>query len=202
MQVFSTDRAGGSFGGQLKGLRLANQDLPFFRPLIRRMKVGEVLTAEVPAKQAFGTNTPDARVIPADGKTVWLLELESINEIPAFVMPTADQLKTTASGLQYQMLEEGSGKKPGPGSVVEVHYTGYLTDGTIFDSSHARGTPAQFPVGGVIRGWTEGLQLMKEGGVYRFVIPAKLAYGSEQRGAFIKPNSTLVFLVKLVKVVR
>lgn len=110
-------------------------------------------------------------------------------------------VKTTASGLQYEVLTEGKGKKPTAKSTVTVNYKGTLTDGTEFDSSYKRNQPAQFPVGGVIPGWTEGLQLMSEGSKYRFVIPSNLAYGERGEGSGVIPgNAVLVFEVELLKV--
>jgi FKBP-type peptidyl-prolyl cis-trans isomerase FklB len=106
---------------------------------------------------------------------------------------------TTASGLQYEVLKEGTGKKPKATDNVEVHYEGKLTDGTVFDSSVARGQPASFRLDQVIPGWTEGVQLMKEGGKTRFTIPANLAYGEMGAGT-IPPNSVLVFEVELLKI--
>ena len=102
----------------------------------------------------------------------------------------------TESGLQYLVVKEGSGKKPGPNDVVTVHYTGRLIDGTVFDSSVERGEPA---VGQVIAGWVEGLQLMSEGAAYRLFIPSELAYGEHGTGP-IQPNSALIFDVQLIKV--
>ena len=107
---------------------------------------------------------------------------------------------TQPSGLQYEVLSSGSGKKPVPGNVVRVHYEGTLIDGTVFDSSYQRGDPAEFSLMDVIPGWIEGLQLMNEGSKYRFVIPANLAYGQNGSGP-IPPNSTLIFLVELISVV-
>lgn len=107
---------------------------------------------------------------------------------------------TTASGLQYEVLTEGTGASPLATDQVTVHYHGTLTDGTVFDSSVERGEPATFPLNGVILGWTEGLQLMKEGAKYRFYIPSDLAYGDRAMGDIIKPGSTLVFDVELLKV--
>ena len=107
---------------------------------------------------------------------------------------------TQASGLQYQVLQQGSGKSPATKSKVSVNYEGRLIDGTVFDSSFARGEAVEFPVNQVIQGWTEGLQLMKEGAKYRFFIPAKLAYGEIGAGDSIGPNSTLIFDVELLKV--
>lgn len=107
---------------------------------------------------------------------------------------------TTASGLQYQVLREGNGQSPKATDTVECHYEGTLIDGTKFDSSYDRGQTATFPLNQVIAGWTEGLQLMKEGGKYRFFIPYKLGYGERGAGASIPPFSTLVFDVELVSV--
>lgn len=108
-------------------------------------------------------------------------------------------VKVTESGLQYLVVKEGNGKKPGPNDVVTVHYTGRLIDGTVFDSSVERGEPATFAVGQVIPGWVEGLQLMSEGSAYRLFIPSELAYGEHGAGP-IQPNSTLIFDVQLLKV--
>ncbi len=107
---------------------------------------------------------------------------------------------TTTSGLQYKVLQQGSGKQPIASDRVTVHYTGTLTDGTIFDSSVKRGQPATFSVGGVIRGWTEALQLMKEGDKWMLYIPYDLAYGERGSGGQIPPYSTLLFEVELIKV--
>lgn len=108
-------------------------------------------------------------------------------------------VKVTESGLQYLVVKEGNGKKPGPNDVVTVHYTGRLIDGTVFDSSVERGEPATFAVGQVIPGWVEGLRLMSEGSAYRLFIPSELAYGEHGTGP-IQPNSTLIFDVQLLKV--
>lgn len=110
-------------------------------------------------------------------------------------------VKVTESGLQYKVLEEGSGVSPDSTDIVRVHYEGTLLDGTVFDSSYERDEPAQFPLNKVIPGWTEGLQLMKEGAKYRFWIPSELAYGMNPRpGGPIGPNETLVFTVELLEV--
>lgn len=107
---------------------------------------------------------------------------------------------TTASGLQYQILREGNGKTPKATDQVECHYEGTLINGTKFDSSYDRGQTATFPLNGVIAGWTEGLQLMKEGAKYRFFIPYTLGYGERGAGASIPPYAALVFDVELVAV--
>ncbi|MCU4362185.1 FKBP-type peptidyl-prolyl cis-trans isomerase [Acinetobacter sp. WU_MDCI_Abxc22] len=107
---------------------------------------------------------------------------------------------TSKSGLQYQVLKEGTGKKPKAASRVKVNYEGRLLDGTVFDSSIARNQPVEFQLSQVIAGWTEGLQTMKEGGKTRFFIPANLAYGEVGAGDTIGPNSTLIFDIELLQV--
>ena len=109
---------------------------------------------------------------------------------------------TTASGLQVETLVEGQGNAPKATSVVRVHYTGTLIDGTKFDSSLDRGEPAEFPLSGVIAGWTEGLQLIKPGGKARLVIPPDLGYGERGAGPTIPPGATLVFEVELLEIVK
>ena len=109
-------------------------------------------------------------------------------------------VKTTDSGLQYEALSEGTGKTPQLTDTVEVHYSGKLIDGSEFDSSYKRNTSTKFPVNGVIKGWQEGLQLMKEGAKYKFYIPSDLAYGDQGAGSSIPPNSALIFEVELIKV--
>ena len=108
---------------------------------------------------------------------------------------------TLPSGLQYQVLREGNGKKPSAKDSVKCHYEGFLIDGTVFDSSVQRGEPAVFGLQQVIAGWTEGLQLMQEGAKYRFFIPYRLAYGEGGAGQMIPPFATLVFDVELIEVV-
>lgn len=109
-------------------------------------------------------------------------------------------VEVTDSGLQYQVLEEGSGASPGEGDTVRVHYEGTLIDGTVFDSSRKRGEPAEFPVGGVIPGWTEALKMMQEGAKWKLFIPPELAYGERGAGQKIGPNSALIFEVELIEV--
>ena len=108
---------------------------------------------------------------------------------------------TTPSGLQYQVLKEGNGKKPTAKDSVKCHYEGFLIDGTVFDSSVQRGEPAVFGLQQVIAGWTEGLQLMQEGAKYRFFIPYRLAYGEGGAGSSIPPFAALIFDVELIQVV-
>ena len=115
---------------------------------------------------------------------------------------TKEGVITTESGLQYKVEKEGTGEKPTAADRVKVHYTGTLLDGTKFDSSVDRGEPAEFGVSQVIRGWTEGLQIMPAGSKYIFWIPSELAYGERGAGQDIKPNSVLKFEVELLEVIK
>ena len=121
-------------------------------------------------------------------------------QAPEFVLPPKEALTVTPSGLGYQVVAEGSGDRPGPMEKVTVHYAGWLVSGRLFDSSYARGKPTSFPLNRVIEGWSEGLQLMRPGATYRFVIPPELGYGARGAPPSIGPNETLVFLVELVDV--
>ena len=127
---------------------------------------------------------------------------ENIAKVKAYLEENGKRegVVTTTSGLQYEVLTEGTGKSPKATDKVRCHYEGRLTDGTIFDSSYQRGEPADFGLNQVIAGWTEGVQLMKEGAKYRFHIPYLLGYGERGAGASIPPYATLVFDVELIKV--
>ncbi|WP_289871692.1 FKBP-type peptidyl-prolyl cis-trans isomerase [uncultured Duncaniella sp.] len=114
---------------------------------------------------------------------------------------TREEVITLPSGLQYEVIEEGNGAQPTASDQVEVHYTGRLIDGTVFDSSVDRGVPATFGVTQVIPGWVEALQLMKAGSKWRLYIPSSLAYGPQGAGSVIGPNATLIFDVELIKVI-
>ncbi len=136
-------------------------------------------------------------------------EIEAVRKFGEYKKVNADFLEknknnagvvTTASGLQYTVVKEGEGEAPNVNSKVKVHYTGTLIDGTVFDSSIERNQPAEFGVSQVIKGWTEGLQLMKPGAKYKFYIPQELAYGYLQKGDKIKPFSALIFEVELLEV--
>lgn len=111
-----------------------------------------------------------------------------------------DEVTVTDSGLQYEVLSEGDGAQPTASDTVVVNYKGSLIDGSVFDSSYERNTPATLPLNGVIKGWQEGLQLMKEGAKYKFYIPSDLAYGEKGAGDRIGPNEALVFEVELIDV--
>jgi FKBP-type peptidyl-prolyl cis-trans isomerase FklB len=127
---------------------------------------------------------------------------KNVKEGEAFLAANAKKegVKSTASGLQYKVLKSGSGKTPKTSDTVKVHYHGTLIDGSVFDSSVERGEPATFPVDQVIPGWTEVLQLMKEGDKWQVYIPAKLAYGEQSPSPKIGPNSTLIFDVELLSI--
>ena len=172
-------------------------NVPFISEAFDFMKAGDHILFRVP--KGMGLNRgPSA----AEEPTLWQLQLVSAVtfEKPEFVLPPDAELQTTASGLKYKVLTEGTGNTPTTASTVEVHYSGWLTNGNGFDSSYERGTPAQFGVTQVIAGWTEGLQLMKEGGKYIFVIPYNLAYGENGRPPSIPAKSDLVFVVELLSI--
>jgi FKBP-type peptidyl-prolyl cis-trans isomerase FklB len=133
-----------------------------------------------------------------------ILYKDYIAENEAFLATNKNKsgVTVTPSGLQYEVIIMGTGNKPTANNTVKVHYVGKLIDGTEFDSSVKRGEPAQFPVSGVITGWTEALQLMPVGSKFKLYIPQNLAYGASQAGEVIKPFSTLVFEVELLDIVQ
>ncbi len=112
-----------------------------------------------------------------------------------------DGVTVTESGLQYEIIEEGDGRIPGPEASVEIHYVGSLTDGEVFDSSRARGQSITFPLDGIVPGLSEGIMLMQEGASYRFFLPPELAYGERGAGEMIGPNAALIFEVELIEVI-
>lgn len=143
--------------------------------------------------EAYQKKRQDEMVAAADKNMKAGQEFLSKNKAAAGVV-------TTASGLQYKVLKEGTGKKPGPQDTVVVHYRGTLLDGTEFDSSHKRGEPATFQVGQVVPGWQEALQLMPAGSKWQVWVPSDLAYGPQGAGGTIGPNQTLVFEIELQEV--
>jgi len=156
----------------------------------------------VPAEMAFGSRGYPPYIQP-NAPTIWEFEcLEIIKPLPVPEFKKSDEasLKTTDSGLQYEIIKEGEGKSPKMGQSVTVHYAGWLEDGTLFDSSFKQGEPVTFVLGRVIPGWNEGLQLMKEGAIYKLTIPANLAYGVRGSPPRIPPNAMLIFYVELLKV--
>jgi FKBP-type peptidyl-prolyl cis-trans isomerase FklB len=130
------------------------------------------------------------------------MNAENIEKSKNFLAENAKRegVTTLASGLQYEVIKEGNGKKPGAADRVKCHYEGTLIDGTLFDSSIKRGEPAVFGVNQVIKGWVEALQLMTEGSKWRLFIPSELAYGAQGAGEMIPPHSTLIFEVELIEV--
>jgi FKBP-type peptidyl-prolyl cis-trans isomerase len=198
--VASSATIGQDIGGLMPKLRLG-PFLPRFLPEIAAvMKPGARVLCVVPPELAFGSQTVTAN-LPGGSVSIWILELVRVNDVPAFGLPAGAEPRSTESGLRYTVVREGAGRTPKATDTVKVHYTGWLASGEVFDSSHARGEAIEFRLDRVIPGWTEGLMLMKEGGVYRFEIPAGLAYGPKPPpGSGIPPNAPLVFLVDLIAV--
>ncbi|MFK7743369.1 MAG: FKBP-type peptidyl-prolyl cis-trans isomerase [Planctomycetota bacterium] len=179
-----TERSGQKLGGTPDSL-----PLPFLKPLLATSKVGQIMRVAVP-QAVWGR---------AGGDTVWEVELLSVNDIPAFRALDKSKIVKTDSGLQYEVLDAGKGDSPKATDTVAAKYTGWLTDGTLFDSAHARGEATEFALNRVIPGWTEGLQLMKPGAKFLFEIPAELGYGARATGK-IPANAVLIFLVELESV--
>lgn len=196
----------------------AGRLIPGWTEALQLMKEGDKWELAIPADIAYGEEGAGG-VIPGNATLVFDVELIEVltmeqvqkkaeemamkhkTEQLAWLEENAKQDGITVldSGLQYRVIEEGEGKSPEETSMVTVHYKGTMIDGTQFDSSYDRGEPAKFPLDGVIKGWTEGVQLMKEGAKYEFFIPYDLAYG-ERGSRSIPPFSTLVFTVELVSV--
>lgn len=167
---------------------------------VQLMRVGEKRRLWIPAELAYG-DPPRNRNAPAGQLTfdVELLAVVHPPTVPADVARAPKDAKKTKSGLAYKVLKAGTGSRhPSASDTVNVHYSGWTTDGQMFDSSVMRGIPATFPLDGVIKGWTEGVQLMVEGETTRFWIPAKLAYGDAVGGN--APQGTLVFDVELLSI--
>ena len=181
-------------GQQLKSMNIKNFSIEDFSKSIAEVMNGE--TTLMTAREAqemlneyFSKKaTEDAQQAIADGKVF----LENNGKREGVV--------TTKSGLQYEVLTEGTGRSPKATDKVRCHYEGRLINGEVFDSSYQRNQPADFGLNQVIAGWTEGVQLMKEGGKYRFFIPYLLGYGEQGAGSAIPPFSTLIFDVELIKV--
>jgi FKBP-type peptidyl-prolyl cis-trans isomerase len=174
--------------------RIEDMAVLFLKEAPLLMERGAHLRLEVP---------PNLGIPNLPGTTVWELEMMDITEPPAlpdFSLSAEDKMTTTSSGLRYEVIKAGEGASPTATDTVTVHYAGWLTDGTLFDASYNRGTTASFPLNRVIPGWTEGIQLMKVGGTYKFTIPGDLAYGAQGSPPTIPPNATLVFYVELLKI--
>lgn len=195
--------------------------IPGFTEALLLMQEGDTFEVTIPSDLAYGEDGAGGGVIP--GNSTLIFELELLETLTAEELETLQQrrieaakaegveflernksnegVQVTESGLQYRIIEEGTGKSPTETSQVTVNYSGKLTNGEEFDSSYRRGEPASFPLNGVIRGWTEGLQLMKEGAKYEFFIPYELGYGERGTGSgSIPPYATLIFVVELISV--
>lgn len=178
----------------------ADMPLAFMKEAMGFMREGDRVLLHVPAALGFVGQMPPG--IDPEGSTLWQLELTAALsfEAPEFSLPNDSELETTASGLRYRILRAGQDKKPRATSQVTVHYQGWLTDGQAFDGSYGRGEPAAFALNGVIAGWTEGLQLVGEGGRILLVIPGELGYGKAGSPPRIPADATLVFVVDLIQV--
>jgi len=191
---------GMDIGNSLKQ-QSADLDLDAMFSAIRAVYDGEetLLTTEeaTAIRQSFMQQQRDK----AEADRLAQLETNK-TEGEAFLAENAqrDEVTVTDSGLQYEVIEAGSGAKPAATDTVTVHYRGKLLDGREFDSSYSRGEPASFPLNQVIAGWTEGVQMMSPGATYKFYIPAELAYGERGAGDMIGPNSTLIFDVELLEI--
>jgi len=176
-----------------------NRVIPGWTEGLQLMVVGEKRRFWIPANLAYGDNPGGGKPAGMLVFDVELLEIKESPKVPPDVAEPPKDAKRTKSGLAYRVLTEGTGKDhPSATDTVEVHYTGWKTDGTMFDSSVMRGRTAQFPLNRVIKGWTEGLQLMVTGEKTRFWIPADLAYGENPGGG--KPGGMLVFDVELISI--
>ena len=170
---------------------------------IALLSVGDKATFTIPSNLAYGERGAGG-VIPPNSDLIFEVELISF-EKPEPIVPFdvfAKDTIITESGLKYIIVQEGEGVNPYASQFVSVDYTGYLSDGTIFDSSIERGDPIAFPVGvgKVIKGWDEGIMLLNEGAKARLIIPSKLAYGEQGAGGIIPPNATLIFDVELLEI--
>ncbi|HEX2969072.1 MAG TPA: FKBP-type peptidyl-prolyl cis-trans isomerase [Bacteroidales bacterium] len=167
---------------------------------------GEPLMQDMDARNFIMSFINEREALKAEQKAILDKELykEHIAENEAFLAKNKEKpgVITTPSGLQYEVIKMGNGPKPTTESTVKVHYVGTLIDGTEFDSSIKRGQPAEFPIIGVIPGWTEALQLMPAGSKFKLYIPQDLAYGAAGAGDVIKPFSTLIFEVELLEIVK
>lgn len=185
---------GMAMGQQLHGMGVNDLDIESFADAVKA--VFDRTEPEMPAEEAHKIINEYLQKLQGE------LEARAKEEGTKFLAENKKkaEVKETPSGLQYIVEKEGTGAQPGATDEVTVHYTGKLLDGTVFDSSVSRGEPATFPLNRVIPGWTEGVQLMKEGAKYTFFIPSDLAYGAQGVPNAIPPHSTLIFDVELIKI--
>ncbi len=197
----------------------AGRLIPGWTEALQLMSVGDKWELTIPSDIGYGEHGAGGGLIPGNATLVFDVELLDVMTLEEAQKKAEEQMEahkaeqlswleenakkdgvvTLESGLQYRVIEEGTGASPVETSMVTVHYKGTMIDGTQFDSSYDRGEPASFPLDGVIKGWTEGVQLMKEGAKYEFYIPYDLAYG-ERGSRSIPPYSTLIFIVELKSV--
>ena len=202
--IFTTDAEKASYGiglqmgEQLKANPFEGLNLNSVFEGMKDAYTGNDFQVEIPAIQAAfekinaeiqARREEEAKVLAAEG----IAFLEENAKRP--------EVTVTESGLQYEVLTEGNGEKPTVDSTIRAHYHGTLINGTVFDSSYERGQPAEFPVGGVIKGWTEAVQMMGTGSKWRLYVPHELAYGERGAGAAIAPFSTLIFDVELLEII-
>lgn len=172
---------------------------------LQLLKEGGMIELEIPSKLGYGSRGA-GRMIPPNSRLHFIVELLAVEPgpEPAEAGPrdpdAPEEFTTTDSGLKYRILRKGDGEQPGPVDTVTVHYKGWLDNGTVFDSSYDRGQPTPMRLDGVIPGWTEGLQLVHEGGMIELEIPSDLGYGPSGFPPTIPPNATLHFLIELIKV--
>ena len=191
---------GQNVGGSLKGTNMTI-DIPAFVQGVRDTLEGRkpLLTAEeaMAVMQEFSQKARDAETKKREEQSA-----KNIEEGKAFLETNKARtgVVTTASGLQYEVITQGTGPKPKPTDRVSVHYRGTLIDGTEFDSSYTRGQPATFQLDAVIPGWTEALQLMPVGSKYKVFLPSEIAYGERGAGGQIGPNATLIFEIELLSI--
>lgn len=185
---------GMNIANSLKSSGISNLDIDDFTTAIKDIYGGE--------KTAISADEAKKTINDYFERLEKELPEKNLKEGKAFLEENKKRegVQTLPSGLQYEILRKGNGKKPSASDRVECHYHGTLIDGTVFDSSVQRGTPAVFGVNQVIKGWVEALQLMEEGAKWRLFIPSELAYGENAPGGAIGPNATLIFDVELLKV--
>ncbi|MBD3391769.1 MAG: FKBP-type peptidyl-prolyl cis-trans isomerase [Chitinivibrionales bacterium] len=185
-------------GGSLKGMGAEIDIAAFSAGAASVLEGSEPLLSDQEANEV--KRTVFSRLQQERAQEMKSASADNVKDAGAFFEKNAkrDGVTTTASGLQYEVLRKGTGKQPSADARVRVHYRGTLLDGTEFDNSHSRGEPAVFGVNQVIKGWSEGLQLMRVGGKYKLFVPADLAYGERAMGDKITPNSALIFEVELL----
>ena len=188
-------------GTQLSGMGASNLNIDDFAQAIKDVIAGNELKVDNKEAQTlvnnfFAEQQAKQEAVAEEASKV----AKAVGEDFLAENAKKENIVVLPSGLQYEVIKEGNGKKPSATSQVKCHYEGTLIDGTKFDSSYDRGEPATFGLNQVIAGWTEGVQLMSEGAKYRFFIPYNLGYGARGAGASIPPYSALVFVVELIEV--